>query len=46
MLNALYRLGRLFMSRGWIAGLLLIVLTIGFGTTGFLDEAASQRVDE
>jgi len=38
MLNVSYRLGRLFMSRGWIVGLLLIVLTIGFGTTGFLDE--------
>ena len=36
MLNAIYRLGRLFMSKGWIVGLLLIALTVGFGTHGFL----------
>jgi hypothetical protein len=36
MLDALYRVGRLFMSRGWIFGLLLIALTVGLGTHGFL----------
>ena len=36
MLDRIYHLGRLFMSRGWLLGLLLIALTIGFGTQGFL----------
>jgi hypothetical protein len=36
MLDEIYRVGRLFMSKGWIVGLLLIALTIGFGTHGFL----------
>lgn len=34
-MNTVYRLGRLFMARGWWLGLLLIALTIGFGTHGF-----------
>jgi hypothetical protein len=45
MLNFVYRFGRLFMSRGWIVGLLLIVLTIGIGTTGFLDEKFDNGKD-
>jgi len=36
MLDFVYRLGRIFMAKGWVAGLLLIALTIGFGTQGFL----------
>jgi hypothetical protein len=36
MLNVIYRLGRLLVSRGWMIGLLLIALTVGFGTRGFL----------
>ncbi len=36
MLNAIYGLGRLFMSRGWIIGLSLIALTVVLGTQGFL----------
>jgi voltage-gated potassium channel Kch len=38
MLDATYRIGRLLLSRGWIVGLSLIALTIGFGTSGFLGE--------
>jgi hypothetical protein len=35
-MDTIYFFGRLFMSRGWLVGLLLIALTIGFGTSGFL----------
>ncbi len=35
-LDAIYALGRLFMSKGWIIGLSLIALTVVLGTHGFL----------
>jgi hypothetical protein len=38
MLNFLVSAGRMFLSRGWIAGLVLIVATASFGTVGFLNE--------
>jgi voltage-gated potassium channel Kch len=36
VLSFIYHIGRLFMSKGWIVGLLLIALTVGIGTHGFL----------
>jgi hypothetical protein len=36
MLDRIYRIGRILMSRAWTIGLALIVLTVGFGTRGFL----------
>ena len=35
MLDAIDRVGRLFMAKGWIVGLLLVALTVGLGTLGF-----------
>jgi len=36
MLTIVYRVGQCFVSRGWILGLVLIVLTLWLGTAGFL----------
>ncbi len=45
MLVHLHRAGRFFVSRGWVAGLVLIVLTIGLGTVGFLSEKFDSGKD-
>lgn len=35
MLTWVFTVGRLFMARGWMIGLLLVLLTVGLGTGGF-----------